>query len=193
MPVRQRLLLNQRRGPGCARGDYLSPCNQEELGESQMPAPLAWGHVGSRRLAVRGPLGVPGVLPGPIFPQSLGGITEYFGDLQPSPGSGVSCVCHLVPHVPTSSRHVPPSPWVPRGAHPSRDPGRCPLPVPCLATLCPAALVGICPTSPAPHPAGTPSVCGAPSPGRAPTSLPAPACCPALFPGGKKSNGNSLV
>lgn len=147
--ARQWLLLNQRRGPGCARGDFLSPCDREELGESPGSAPPAWGHDGSRRLAGMGRLGVPGVLEGPIFPQGSGGLTGCFGDLQPSPGSGVSCVCRLVPRVPPA-----PAMCCPRcGCHggltaPSPGtPGRCPLPVPCLATLCPAALVGTCPTS----------------------------------------------
>lgn len=170
VPAWQQLLLNQRRGPGCARGDFLSPCDREELRESPGPAPPAWGHDGSQRLAGTGQLGVPGVLEGPIFPQGSGGLTGCFGDLQPSPGSGVSCICRLVPRVPPSSRHVPPSLWVPRGAH-------CPLPgdprplsppcaVPCHAL--PRCLGGhLSHIPPAPHPAETPGsgVRGAPSPG----------------------------
>lgn len=169
----------------------MSPCDREELRESPGPAPPAWGHDGSQRLAGTGQLGVPGVLEGPIFPQGSGGLTGCFSDLQPSPGSGVSCICRLVPRVPPSSRHVPPSLWVPRGAHRPLPGDPRPLSPPC-AVPChalPRCLGGhLSHIPPAPHPAETPGsgVRGAPSPGRAPTSLPAPACCPALFPGGKK-------
>lgn len=53
VPAPQRPLLNQRRARGVP-GDYLSPCSREELGESRVPAPPAWGHAGSGRLAARG-------------------------------------------------------------------------------------------------------------------------------------------
>lgn len=144
----QRLLLNQRRGPGCAGGDCLSPCSREELGESRVPAPPAWGHAGSGRLAARGQLGVLGVLEGPISPRGLGGVTGCSGDLQPSPGSdtAASCICHLVPH-------VPPSPWVPRGAHP-RSPGT-PAAVPSLCRALPRS-APLPWWAPVPHPAPIP-------------------------------------
>lgn len=124
-----------------------------------------------------------------------GGITGCFGDLQPSPGSGVSCVCHLVPHVPTSSRHVPPSPWVPRAAHPSQGPRPLspPCAVPCHAP--PRCLGGHLSHIPPLHiPLGPPASAGLRHRGERPRRclrLPAALLC---FQEEKnKSNGNSLV
>ncbi|XP_050839262.1 uncharacterized protein LOC127060407 [Serinus canaria] len=199
-------------------GDCLSPCEREELGGakcqlsqrgdtldpegwqqgdswgSQVPALPAWGHLGSRRLAARGQLGVPGVLEGPVFPQGLGGIWVLWW-LAALPGlRGVLCLSPCPPR----AHQLPPcatvgttgcSPPPPRGPRPLSPP----CAVPCHAL--PRCLGGHCPT---PHPLHAPL--GPPGPasaglrhrGERPRRclrLPAALLC---FQE-EKTNGNSLV
>lgn len=194
VPARQQLLLNQRRGPGCAKGDCLSPCKREELGESRVPAPRAWGRVGSKGWQQGNGWGCRGSWKDPYFPKAWEGSLGVLVTCSPPQG-----VLRLSPCPPRASQLLPRATFAmgTTGCSPPLpgDPGRCPL-------LC-RALPRSAPLpwwAPVPHPTRSTSrwdpqvrrpqgsVTGA--------STHAAACAcllPCSVSRRKKSNGNSLV
>lgn len=187
VPARQQLLLNQRRGPGCARGDRWSPCS-EAGGEPRASSP-AWGHLDPEGWQEGNDWGCRGSWKDPSFPEAREGSLGVLVTRSPPLLRGVLYLSPCPPCA-TQPRHVPPWPWVPRGArHPL--PG-CPGSVPSCAVPChalPRCLGGHLSHIPCSTSRWDPQV-------RRPRGS-VTAACACLLPCSpsrrKKSNGNSLV